>query len=238
MTIELIDHQAISRSRVATQYTESPKFLAFLRAIIDDMQHLETVLQDMQLQSDIDVAQGYNLDVIGEIVGVSRNVDRAIAITYFGFNDQPSSGNFDEELSGGGARFIEEGESQFASTQLADPEFRLLIRAKIIKNHSTGTGDDILEGLAFLFAQGTPSTPVGIDSSGGMAFQVFVGRSLSLAEQSIIRDLDILPRPAGVQISQRVTYNPLNSFGFDDQINIFGMAEEGSILGGMLAEEF
>jgi hypothetical protein len=238
MTVELIDHQAIARSRVATQYTCSLKFLDYIQAIIADMQHLETVMQDMQLQSDIDVAQGYNLDALGEIVGANRNVDKAVAITYFGFNDQLASGNFDEEMAGGGARFIEEGESGFASTALADPEYRLLIRAKIIKNHSTGTGEDILKGLAFLFGQGANPAVVGIDSSGGMAFQVFIGRPLSLAEQSLIRDLDILPRPAGVQISQRLTFNPVNSFGFDDQSYSVGMAEESSLVGGVFAEEF
>ena len=46
MSSTVLDHQALGRSRVATQYTESQKFLAYVRALLDSSAELEAVLQD------------------------------------------------------------------------------------------------------------------------------------------------------------------------------------------------
>jgi hypothetical protein len=67
MSSVTIDHQALGSSRVATQYMESQKLLAYLRALLNSSAELEAVLQLVAAQTDIDVAEGVNLDVIGEI---------------------------------------------------------------------------------------------------------------------------------------------------------------------------
>jgi hypothetical protein len=80
---------------------------------------------------------------------------------------------------------------------------------------------------------------VAVNDQGGMAVQVAVGRQLTFLEKVLITNLDILPRPAGVRISQRVTYNAANYFGFSDQIGALTFGEEGStVIGGQFAEEF
>ena len=84
----------------------------------------------------------------------------------------------------------------------------------------------VIAGLAYLFG-------------GGMAIQVAVGRPLTYLEKVLITNLDVLPRPAGVRISQRVTYSTTSYFGFDGQINALSFGEEGQpSTGGQFAEEF
>lgn len=239
MTSTTIDHLAVGRSRVATQYTESQKFLAFIRALLASSVELEDVLQKVAEQVDIDLAEGVNLDVIGEIVGVSRIIPASVLLSFFGFQDNAAALNFGEEGSlGVGARFFDEGEPYLATSVLNDPEFRLLIRAKIVKNHALGTNEDVIAGMAYLFSGGM-AIQVAVEDVGGMAIQVAVGRSLTYLEKVLISSLDILPRPSGVRISQRVTYNTINYFGFDGQISALSFGEEGlPTVGGQFAEEF
>lgn len=236
MSSTVLDHQSLGRSRVATQYTESQRFLAYVRVLLDSSAELESVLQKVADQSDIDIAEGVNLDVIGEIVGVSRIIPESIAVRFFGFEGQPGGDVFGEEgVLGIGSRFRDELEPETATSVLADPEYRLLIRAKIVKNHAHGTNEDILQGLAYLF--NAPRTVV--EDLGGMAIGVAIGRQLTFQEKALVTVLDILPRPAGVRINWRATFDSANYFGFDGQPGALSFGEEGQpTVGGLLAEEF
>lgn len=236
MSSTIIDHQAIGRSRIATQYTESQKFLAYIRALLDSSAELETVLQSVAAQTDIDVAEGVNLDVIGEIVGISRILPNSIAVKFFGFSGQPGADIFGEEgVLGFGSRFRDELEPETATSVLADLEYRLLIRAKIVKNHARGTCEDILKGLAYLFN----ATLTVVDDIGSMAIGIAIGRQLTFQEKTIVQNLDILPRPAGVRIAWRAMFDASNYFGFDGQLGALSFGEEGQpMAGGLFAEEF
>lgn len=239
MTAAIIDHLAVGRSRVAAQYTESQKFLAYIRALLASSAELEAIFQKVAEQVDIDLAEGVNLDVIGEIVGISRIIPASVQLAFFGFQDNAAALNFGEEGSQGiGARFYDEGEPYLATSVLNDPEFRLLIRAKIVKNHALGTNEDVIAGLAYLFGGGM-AIQVAVEDIGGMAIQVAVGRPLTYLEKVLITNLDVLPRPAGVRISQRVTYSTTSYFGFDGQSSALSFGEEGQpSVGGQFAEEF
>jgi hypothetical protein len=214
--------------------------LAFVRALLASSVELEDVLQKVAEQVDIDLAEGVNLDVIGEIVGISRIIPASVQLAFFGFQDNVAALNFGEEGAlGVGARFFDEGEPYLATSVLNDPEFRLLIRAKIVKNHALGTNEDVIAGMAYLFGGGGMAIQVAVEDAGGMAIQVAVGRSLTYLEKVLITNLDVLPRPAGVRISQRVTYNATNHFGFDGQNSALSFGEEGQpTVGGQFAEEF
>lgn len=236
MSSTVLDHQALGRSRVATQYTESPKFLAYIRALLDSSAELETVLQQVAAQTDIDVAEGVNLDVIGEIVGIGRILPNSLAVKFFGFEGQPGGDVFGEEdVLGIGSRFRDELEPETATSVLGDPEYRLLIRAKIVKNHAHGTCEDILKGLAYLF-----NAPMAIvEDLGGMAIGIAIGRQLTFQERTIVQTLDILPRPAGVRIKWQVMFSADHYFGFDGQPGALSFGEEDQpSIGGLLAEEF
>lgn len=232
---EPIDHAALAETRIATQYKRSTKFRAFIAALMARAQELEDVFQKIALWRNIDDAEGVALDVIGDIVGVSRIIDDVILTEYFGFDGFTLAATFGEEGDPSvGARFREEDETNTGSSVLADPEYRLLIKAKIVRNHSTGTNDNILAGLSYLFG----GVPTGILDSGGMQIDVAIGRPLTNVEVALVSSLDILPRPAGVRINGVVTYFGEQYFGFDDQPGAMGFGDEGDAsVGGIMAEQ-
>lgn len=235
MTAVTIDHSEIGLSRVALQYYESANFRAYITALLQHSIEIEALFQKMALQVDIDIAEGVNLDVIGIIVGRSRIIPLAIPVGFFGFEFQPGVLPYGEEgVLGVGGRFRDESEPAFASSVLADPEYRLLLKAKIIKNHSKGYAEDALAGLSMLFG-----APVAVSSFGVMTMQIGVGRELRYWEQVVLTDLDLIARPAGVRIDQRVTYDATAYFGFEGQVNAKPYGEEGNpALGGKFANEF
>lgn len=201
-----IDHVALGLSRVALQYQNSVDFLAYLTAILTIDTELENVFQQVAHQVDIDVADGVNLDTIGAIVGISR------------------------VLPGGPNNPLPPEQSV-----LSDAQYRLLLRAKIVKNHSHGTNEDLIKGLSYLFA----TNYVAIDDNNDMSIRIGVGKMLGEVEKAIYYLLDILPRPGGVLINYRVMFDANKYFGFEGQLHALTFGEEGNLsIGGIFAEEF
>jgi len=236
MSSEVIDHNELGLSRLALQYSEAERLKAFISLLLGISNNIEEALQKLALMKDIDEAFGAHLDVIGDIVGVSRVIPNSVALKYFGFEDGGSGADIfgEEGMTGIGSRFYSEGDSTLTTTVLNDPEYRLLIRAKIVKNHSRGNGDSILAGLFYLFG---PS-PVGVTNFGDMHMGISIGRLLSFQEIAIIEELDILPCPAGVGITSKVMY-PGVAFGFEGLPGAMPFGEEGlPDVGGIFAEEF
>lgn len=236
MSAVAISHKNTGLDRVACQYENSTKFLASLAAMLDQTDELEAVFHKIAEQLDIDLAEGVNLDVVGDIIGVGRILPNSIPMQFFGFDGQPVAAGFGEEgFLGVGARFRDELESEAATSVLADIEFRMLIRAKIVKNHSHGTNEDMLASLAFLFN----TARVVVDDPGGMTINVAIGRQLTWQEKYIVKSLNILPRAGGVRIGGYITYEATNYFGFDGQPGSLSFGEEGQpLIGGLFAEEF
>lgn len=235
MTPVLINHAAQARALVATQYVESAKFLSTLAAVMARVQELESVLLSLQYISDVDTAEGVNLDVIGDIVGISRYIPLSLFVPFFGFEDTTAGSVFGEEdIPGIGSRFYGEGEPYASTSVLADPEYRLLIKAKIIKNHAIGTNNDIIEGLNFIFSGALSA----IEDIGGMKINIGVGRPVSLIEKILIRQIDLLPRPSGVGIGSITSFDSAAYFGFEGQAASNPFGEEGATSGPVFAEEF
>jgi hypothetical protein len=237
MSHNLVNHTQVGLSRIATQYNKAEKFRAFVAALLAYLDELELVLDEISKQSDIDIAVGANLDVIGDIVGVSRLLPNSIALEFFGFDDSsPAAFRFGEEGSPSlGRRFREESEPSTTSSILSDIAYRYLIRAKITKNHSHGTGEDVIQALKQLFNVDT----VKVVDNHNMTFTYTPGKELTFTEQSIL-NLDIIPRPAGVQAILGI-FVPEGTlfFGFTDTVPpaaTFG--EEGFVGGGVFREEF
>lgn len=204
--IQTIDHVALGLSRVAVQFQASPNFLAYLTAILTADNELEGVFQQVAQQVDIDLAEGVNLDTIGVIVGISR------------------------VLPGGAGNPLSAGQSI-----LSDAQYRMLLRAKIVKNHSRGSNEDIIKGLNYLFNTDYSA----IDDNNDMSISIGVGAMLDIVQQTMLNLLDILARPAGVLIRYRAMFNGHAYFGFEGQTNALGFGEEGQpTVGGTFAEEF
>lgn len=234
---DLIQHALLGQSRVATQYTRSAKFLAYLEALLKAADELEGVLRTVALQMDIDAAEGVNLDVLGDIVGVSRVLPESLPVTLFGFEGYANAGIFGEEGQPSvGYRFRNEDETGLASSVLQDIEYRLLIRAKIVKNHSRGTGQDLIDGLLLLF---NLESGIAVFDGGSMEIGVGIGRLLTSYEQALLQpSLNLLVRPSAVNIVYISMYDANDYFGFADQVGAGTFGEEGSpSIGSPFAEQ-
>jgi Protein of unknown function (DUF2612) len=216
-------------SRIAKQYEESENFKLYLLALLDYAVQIEQVISSVELQLDIDIAEGINLDTIGEIVGISRIIPESVAFKFFGFDDSiPDGGIFGENGRRDiGARFRNEKELATGSSVLEDIEYRYLIRAKIVKNHSKGVGEDLIKGLRYIYQTDT----VAVQDNYDMTFGIAIGKALTFAEKALL-NVDILPRPAGVLLNQKLTFNPDNYFGFENMAGASGFDV------GIFAEEF
>lgn len=171
------------------------KFMALLQAIcaplVDD---IDTMLELRELLS-IDRASGDILDKIGEWVGLARRVEIPIPNAYFSF-DVYAKG-WDE---GGwkGPYVASEG-----VVVLDDATYRAALRLKVKCNHWRGRILDY-EGLDVALEHGAVSQ-IRVRDAQDMTMSVkIIGAPLSAQLRFLIENRDLIPRPAGVQITSYV----------------------------------
>lgn len=118
---------------------------------------------------------------------------------------------------------------------VSDIFLRALARARVVKNHATGTAPEIIAGLAALL--GNDGTHINYFTPGFMFVSVQFERQPTSAEAAAIAS-DLLPRPAGVDLSV-AWFLPAVYFGWDEDLGAgaAGFAEEGDqSVGGAFAE--
>lgn len=218
-----IDHEALALSRIAMQYRESTKFIAFIQTLMAQSQEAESIFWSLASISDIDASQGVQLDVLGAIVGISRYVKDAIPVAFFGFQGQPGIRSLGEEgIPDVGGEFREEGQPAFANEALSDAQYRLFIRARIARNHTKGAIEDVITSMQFLFDADVVIVHDGYD----MSFDIGIGRRLTYSEQVLLYLKEIIPKPSGVRINERVFFDYQNVFGFEGAPFAIGFGDE------------
>jgi Protein of unknown function (DUF2612) len=218
MASSYLDRIELAQSRTANMYAESTRFQQWLSVLVGLQQDSEDCLQQMALQAEIEQATGVNLYTIATIVGAPIVYTSKLLSPFIGFNDQQGGFPFwdedDPAITGGEWR--EDGEHEVTLDELWEAQ-RLVIRCKIVKNHSDGSGDAVQRGLMFLF----PNVQCIVYDNRNMSFSIGIGRELSPIEKELILLYDILPRPVGVQLDQVVAYDQ-PFFGFADQTGASG----------------
>lgn len=201
------DHTESMKKHLLGQFTGKPVFEAFLTAIGGELNELEQMFTDLRDKRWIDTAEGAQLDGIGEIVNQNRQVPDAVTIPFFGFDGQPNALGFEE------GRFRDSWEGWLTSVNLNDPEYRIVLRAKIRKDTSPATAEDTISSLRFIFS----ADRVVIRDAGNAKFNAAIGRRLNENEQSVARALDLFVRAGGVGLLQASHFDAANYFGFYGQ---------------------
>ena len=140
--------QDLASSRIATQFSESAKLKSLIASIAVQGDELEDAFASCIDGRALDTAVGTNLDIIGEIVGMSRKaLDIGGDFQYFGFSDDTAAAGFGEaELPDVGGVWYDGDPAYGLSFRImSDEEYRRLIRAQILKNKSIGTVAEINE---------------------------------------------------------------------------------------------
>lgn len=216
---EKINHKELAISRLATQFRKSTNLISYIRVLLIEADALEQVFCDLLEKRWIDTAEGVQLDILGAIVGQSREFIDAEIFDYFGFADNSQAQSFGsvEDISLGG-RFIFINESTTGIRQLTDEEYRLFIRARISRNTTSSTPEDIIAQIRYIF-----NSPLVLFVDGDTFYEVSIGRKLTLNEKSILVDTDIIPKTAGVGVGYVTEFDSMNFFGFQGVPNSLGL---------------
>lgn len=200
-----VDYLTEARSRVTDQFKDKIVFDKYVTLLINGSMELQASLKQLQQLRSIDTATGVQLDNIGEIVGVSRGLVSAELFQYFGFKDQddlvpnPQAGTFGSLTdSSVGSPWYSLGAPLGVSREPSDDEYRLIIKAKIIKNRTLSRPEDVINAYKFLFSTGQ----VVLDEYADARVKIGIGKILSSVERGLLFDLQgsgsLLPKTVGV----------------------------------------
>lgn len=204
-------YQESSLQLIENQLRESPNYIEVIRLLAEDFDEANDIYDYIAKNINVLNARGVWLDLIGDIVGVSRVFEKEIQPVFFGFDDQPNTTGF------GQARFRELDDKTTASSVLNDDDYRVVIIGKIARNY----GDVSEVGVATSVLNMTQADNVLVYQSGPATFSVYVIGLISDNIKSILNGTDIIPRAAGVKMNLFFSGDD-NIFGFADQLEIKG----------------
>jgi hypothetical protein len=176
---------------------------------------------------DIDTAIGDQLDILGEYIGFSRRVEIIIERTYFNFDDygDPDTDaigmtDYGDPLVNQNSVFYRYIYNEKSFSDLADDEYRILLKLKIVLNHSDNTLYSAQNTLDLFFGNS-----ILLYDSKDMTIAYYVGATTNYVLQIAMQE-DLLPRPMGVAISGVfLVSDPTAVFGFQDYAHANGNLE-------------
>lgn len=186
-----IDLSAKAEGRIIWQYRNGQKFRAWIDILPSIGAPIQQAANDVAGLINIDTATGEALNICGRIVGISdRPKIASDELAVFAYNGTPGAQPY------GVAPYIGPG-VQVATVALPDYLYRLVIRAKIIKNTRPATADDIKEGVEFILGGGITATVVDLQN---MSMRVILSEQPSFNVRAILELFDVVPRPQGVEL--------------------------------------
>lgn len=215
---EVKDYLEEARSRYTEQFKDKIVFDKYVQLWLSTKLELQLTLKDLMQKRSIETAEGVQLDIIGEIVGQPRELLDASLISFFAFQGVLAAEGFgDTGNPSVGGNFYNFGDVTSGNILLNDEQYRLFIKAKIIRNSTSATPDQMLDFVTFLF--GAPSA---IIAEGQAEFTILFGRPLTQFERVMLNYVStsqgfptrIVPKPAGVRINFG-EFLAENYFGFE-----------------------
>lgn len=195
-----IDHQVLAIERLATQFKNATNLIAYINALLEESNELETTFGDLLDKRYIDTAEGVQLDIIGEIVGQPRSFSETVAGIFFGFVGSIGSGDegfgtIGDPLEGETFRSLSDVEyNEFVAD---DTTYRLFIRSKIVKNHTKVTINDVIE----VTLSGVTSVTDFEIQEFEAAYKIAFNGILTDEDKILLSRTDFIPKPAGVGLS-------------------------------------
>jgi hypothetical protein len=201
------DHQEISWGYWLAQFVGKPKLESLVKALLKPGAMLQEALYELFNDRWLHSAEGAQLDGIGEIVGLPREIAGVGVIVFFGFESQPNIDTF------GKARIRRIYEDPSAGTgQLDDESYRKMLYWKIAINNGHGTAPEIIASLKAIFG----ATAVIVQDMGNAKIRIWIG-TLPVPGDPIMANVRRwIPKAAGVGL-QVITGSTAKPFGFISQ---------------------
>lgn len=206
---------------VTSAFRQKPNFIAVLTANVSIPVQIQQILSSLTVLYDLDVATGKQLDVIGQWVGITRNVRVPITGVYFSWDGSDPSLGWDYGTW--------QPASQPANvTVLPDDAYRTLIRAKIAANHWNGTTD----GAYAIWEAVFPDLTILIQDNQNMSYYLaIVGGIIDSLTLALITGGYIPLKPEGVRVAGYYISTDTNpSFAWDVESDLLAGWDEGSWL--------
>lgn len=207
---------------ITSEHQTAPKFVAMVSAICQAWADGIATALSIPLLLDVDTAVGQQLDMLGQWVGVSRNLSVTLTGVYFAFDT--TGVGFDQGV------WYESFNPTNGVVILPDDHYRALIKARIINNHWNGSVSEVYALINAALA------PIGIQVFIKDFADLTIGYgilttgtipSALVIEMFTTGMLDI--RPAGVHVSYYIYQNTAGPmFGFDVTNSFFAGFDQGS----------
>ena len=177
--------------RIYAQYRDKPKAVDWYAIARKLGGSIEAAAQAVRKSYDIGTAVGEQLNVIGRIVVAPRSFVGSMPMNpgLFDLTDGDEFG--DDEAMFSALTIDQDG-------QLSDELYRLVIRAKIVKNNGDATIENILDGMNFLL----PNAEVlRVTDGEDMSFSIeFYGQITNL-ERFALLNAGLVPKPQAVKFN-------------------------------------
>lgn len=203
---------ASMQAHLIGQFHGRPVISAILDAFAAELDELNKCAEDLKNKRWIDTGEGAQLDGIGDIIGQGRQIDDAVQIPFFGFAETENG------LSFGVGRFFDSWEMWLKSVNLADPEYRLLLKSKIFKNKTQCTAEETITSLKNIYN----ADLVLIEDRGNAKIGLAIGRILTQSEIRTAAAVNLLIRGAGIGCDYIEQFDRSGYFGFCEQVNAKG----------------
>lgn len=176
--------------RIYAQYRNKPKAVAWYAITRGLGDQIADAAQDVRTMYDIDGNIGAQLDIIGRIVVADRNFLANTPLTVSQFGDTDAEfGDLDAVFS---------ALSIGTDSQMSDDFFRLVIRAKIVKNNSDATIESILDGVTFLIPG---ANVIRVIDGEDMSFAIEFNGNITDLERWALLNAKLIPKPQGVRFN-------------------------------------
>ena len=172
--------------RIYSQYRDKPKFVAWMEIARKQGYKIDQVFDKIANSWNIDEAEGELLNIAGRIVGVDRNFINKLELDYVQFGED--SAEF------GDAESFFSADSVASDGQMSDGLFRLLIKAKILKNNRNATIEDIIEQMVLMIGVDF----VKINNLENMTFSIEFAGALTPLQRYALFNENIIQIPQGV----------------------------------------
>lgn len=184
---------------ITSEHAPQPNFTETVQLLADGVGSITTLIDSFPALFDLDNAIAAQLDVDGQWIGFSRTVGGILLVQFFGFGDDASALGFGELTDPAvGGRFYELGEDTSSTATLADPEYLLLLRAKILQNNWDGSAGQFQNALYDILEIPVATTPFIFDP-GQLVVTIAPQQAVDPVLSQLLVSYDLLPRPAGIR---------------------------------------
>lgn len=164
---------------ITSEYAQKEKFNSYVKTFLDLLSPVVDNYNEFNVLFNLETAVGDQLDKLGELVGIGRELPT-------------DNANIPSKLS--------------------DESYRLVIKAKIYKNHWDGTR----EGMEEIFKQFFQNLPYEIVDNQDMSYSIMIiNPEITDEFLALITEGFILPKPVGVKVNYQILDTTL--FGWDSE---------------------